>query len=653
MAYGLAVNVSSQWCTMCSSLVSAFIGAVPAVSVCIICDIASKDSKTVTLTQFGTGRAIEAPVIRQLFSSSPRDPRYHMLSYISHKFSQEPRNHSNEPRAALFLNRFSRTLAIMYATNGLADVLGVSADRLIGKSFYFCIQENCLREAVKCLESAKANDSIAYLRFWFRDPTQDAEPDRDDRMSEGNSSADDDDDGGVHLSELMDQENDGQYLHTNSSNSLRSSAEPRSNHSRSLDSDSRSPSGNSTDMDGNVNDVVFDQPAGGQSATSSISTPDESSTNSQRQNWASDFSPIELEAVVSCTSDGLVVVLRAARPFMPHVSQAMTESPKKTYTNGFFASPWAMNPIIPDMQKRSGPLPNHSQPARFPLHPTAAQANTAATQGPVTEDFMNSIREVAVFAWSLIGINGSLVKHSRGSPSGESQPPDGLPVWDPYSNAGLDSSSRQEVVPSRYQYSFDDGTPIYDQMQVDPSPTGLRSNGIHHSDTPAIREQGGEYALSRQEPLQSSTPYRQEVGSALKNSISVNDLGRNLPTNGNIQTHAYEGIAQTTNGTYGVTNPIAAHGSEYPSYSSGHYPSNGTTAAGHSSQHNDLGRYQNNDHHMEYDPYASENYPLRPSINGDSDHVQHQHEQTPVVNKSWTTNASNHEQTVNGFSRWS
>ena len=112
-------------------------------------------------------RATEARIVRLLFSSSPRDPRYHTLSYISSKFSQELKPHDDEPRAALLLNRFTRTLTIMYATNGLTDTLGISADELIGKSFYYCIQENYLQDAVNCVERAKANDSIAYLRFWF------------------------------------------------------------------------------------------------------------------------------------------------------------------------------------------------------------------------------------------------------------------------------------------------------------------------------------------------------------------------------------------------------------------------------------------------------------------------------------------------------
>jgi hypothetical protein len=78
-----------------------------------------------------------------------------------------------EPRAALFLNRYTRTQLIMYATGGLAEVLGITGEDLRGKSFYYCIHRNCLRDAIRCLENAKANDSIAYLRFWWRDPRED------------------------------------------------------------------------------------------------------------------------------------------------------------------------------------------------------------------------------------------------------------------------------------------------------------------------------------------------------------------------------------------------------------------------------------------------------------------------------------------------
>ena len=49
---------------------------------------------------------------------------------------------------------------------------------------------------------------------------------------------------------------------------------------------------------------------------------------------------------------------------------------------------------------------------------------------PAQSAFMQSIRDVAVFAWALVGINGSLADYSVGKPVGESQPPNGFPVWD-------------------------------------------------------------------------------------------------------------------------------------------------------------------------------------------------------------------------------
>lgn len=383
-------------------------------------------------------RAKDAPIIRQLFSSSPRDPRYHMLSYISHKFSQELRPQSHEPRAALFLNRFTRTLTIMYATNGLASILGISADELNGKSFYYCIQENCLQEAVRCLESAKANDSIAYLRFWFRDPRQDDQTDHDEHMENGHSSGDEDD-GGVHLSDPMDEDCNDRRNGNYAASHPRSSMDHESSQSMDRNSaeNSRSSSGNSTD-DTRGNDTVFDQPAASHSSSSSLSASEE---GHGRQSFRRPYSPgpsqIELEAVVSCTSDGLVVILRKARSFVPPPSAEPVEHP---YANGFFASPWAINPILPDTQCRpSCPQPPWVLSPNAPPEPTAAQAHAAAVHGPASEDFMNSIREVAVFAWALTGINGSLAQYSCGKSTGESQPPGGLPIWDPNSNAGPES----------------------------------------------------------------------------------------------------------------------------------------------------------------------------------------------------------------------
>ncbi|KAL8744328.1 MAG: hypothetical protein Q9190_003420 [Brigantiaea leucoxantha] len=324
----------------------------------------------------------------------------------------------------------------MYATNGLADVLGITSEQLTGKSFYYCIQENCLRDAVKCLESAKANDSIAYLRFWFRDPRQDDAPDNDERMTDANSSGDEDD-GGVHLSELMDEDGSEHAITSASSNNgrsvERSSAErsslgPHSGRQRHnlSDPNSRSSSGNSTDLGGNSSDAIFERPATLQSSASSFSL-----STSERDVQSARQCQIELEAVVSCTSDGLVVILRKARPTIPQIPDASSQLQEHPYANGLFASPWATDPILPNPQQR----PLYSQHDRYRpngnLHSSAAQASIPSMTSPAASpDFMNTIREVAVFAWALTGINGSLAQYSRGKPTGESQPPDGLPVWE-------------------------------------------------------------------------------------------------------------------------------------------------------------------------------------------------------------------------------
>ena len=362
-----------------------------------------------------------------------------MLQYLSNKFYKEPEIHSPEPRAALFLNRFSRTSTIMFATDGLATILGLQPSEVIGKSFYYCIEENCLQDAVKAIESAKANDSLAYLRFWYRNPLQ------EDNRSHNGSIGDDDEDeeGGVALGNGVPYESssseslnnamtsqpteNGGHL-TNGPSRPTMERSPISHVGRTLERQTLGPSttqdspplqnetgltpptcpglttqrsstDQSADTEGNARDAIFDRPAT-QRSSSSATPPEDPS--------------LEIEAVISCSSDGLVLVLRRARPFVPHTLGA-TETPY--YANGLFATPWATEPV-------QAPVPQE-----------AAVASTARTAFPGASSeeagFMAAIRDVAVFAWGLTGINGSLMEHARGTPGAEAVPPDGLPVWDP------------------------------------------------------------------------------------------------------------------------------------------------------------------------------------------------------------------------------
>lgn len=331
-----------------------------------------------------SGRAIAAPVIRRVFSSSQRDPRYHMLTHLSAKFNSAPEGH-HEPRAALILNRFTRTLTILYATHALGDILNFPADEAVGGSFYECIQENCLQEAVDALERAKENDSIAYLRFQWRDPRQALAPEQ----------------GSVRQGRLGNRQDQGHYQADGSRSAAVHNWVER-------DGSAGYGPGSVSNYDGNNDaDMTGDEDEDG-SYISGNSTSQSSMSQSPEP-------IIEVEAVVSCTSDGLVVVLRKARPIIP----APHHPP---LYHGVFASPWAHAPLVPP-------------PLQIPV-----------AGGPLAGDFMDSIRQVAVFAWSLRSINENLLQFAKNQGPTELEP--GF-VGDPstyFHRQGVDDEHRNQGI---------------------------------------------------------------------------------------------------------------------------------------------------------------------------------------------------------------
>jgi len=345
-----------------------------------------------------------------------------MLEHLSSKFRTPPQASLLEPRAALILNRFTRTLTVMYATNAVSSILGIKPEQFKDKSFYECIQENCLMEAIRCLESAKANDSIAYLRFWYRDPRR--QEDFDEEMREASQNSDSED-GGVELNGHMDVDSDpvaegrtSHLGHDTSGDDMAMVRNTSSNHSRR---NSRTNSGESADMERNPSDTLFDGLRASCSSTSSLigASPSEHRRMRQAQVAPREVDPYEIEAVISCTSDGLVVVLRRARPMIPSLQPPI---PVPHFPNGLFAAPWGANPI----------RPHQYQPDARNSFLHGLRAPPIPPGGPPVDEFMKSIREVAVFAWSLTGINGNIASYGHGTPRGEAVPAAGLPIWDPF-----------------------------------------------------------------------------------------------------------------------------------------------------------------------------------------------------------------------------
>jgi len=172
-------------------------------------------------------------------------------------------------------------------------------------------------------------------------------------------------------------------------------------------------------------DPSFGTDAEAVNAAGTFQPPDITSPSTAEDTSSSSVSGfIELEAVVSCTSDGLVVCLRRARPVVPDAIQNTTSGSRNA---GFFAAaPWAPQPTyFPQVPPALG--------GTFAGIPPAYGGPTFAPPafGPDPQAFLQAIREVAVFAWGLAGINGSLVDYARGTPAVDAQPYDGLPIWDP------------------------------------------------------------------------------------------------------------------------------------------------------------------------------------------------------------------------------
>lgn len=330
-----------------------------------------------------------------------------------------------EPRAALILNRFTRSLRIMYATDAVEQILGLRPDQLLNKSFYECILLTSLDEAVKCLESAKANESIAYLRFSFKDP-------RIDLNSPENEEVEDQD----------EEEDDGSVDDDRSDSGMEGSGRKFGADSNAMDVDDVTPIEIKEEDD-------EDEKNGSRSRTGS-SCPSTTTASSAAVQSARTF---ELEAVVSCTSDGLVVVLRKARPPIPDLQPVVPSA--FNYENGLFAAPWGQQPIEPyispellytfrppflpqymplrESVKAAGGPPLERE-YRYPCqHPNAKSKTDGGTE------LMRSIRDVAVFAWALSGINGNMATYGHGRPRIGAQPADGLPVWEPSNGAGPSS----------------------------------------------------------------------------------------------------------------------------------------------------------------------------------------------------------------------
>ncbi|KAF9104342.1 hypothetical protein BGX27_010127 [Mortierella sp. AM989] len=80
-----------------------------------------------------------------------------------------------EPRVCLLLNRFTRSLLVLYASSACEIVLQVHPDDIIGKPMLVFIRSDDLVSFVEQMDSIKSSTSIVNMRFWFQSPNSPSE----------------------------------------------------------------------------------------------------------------------------------------------------------------------------------------------------------------------------------------------------------------------------------------------------------------------------------------------------------------------------------------------------------------------------------------------------------------------------------------------
>ncbi|KAG0208454.1 hypothetical protein BGX28_000592 [Mortierella sp. GBA30] len=83
----------------------------------------------------------------------------------------DPNGLEPEPRVCMILNRFSRALAVLYASPSCEFILHIDAEEIIGKPFLLFIRADDLTSFVEQVDLAKSTDAITHMRFWFQSPT--------------------------------------------------------------------------------------------------------------------------------------------------------------------------------------------------------------------------------------------------------------------------------------------------------------------------------------------------------------------------------------------------------------------------------------------------------------------------------------------------
>jgi PAS domain S-box-containing protein len=89
---------------------------------------------------------------------------------VDHQWISNKIVHNQERRFCLILNRFTKALNIVYASRLITDLVGITPNNALGRSFYEFVSERDLVILESQMDIAKEDDMVVRLRFdWLID----------------------------------------------------------------------------------------------------------------------------------------------------------------------------------------------------------------------------------------------------------------------------------------------------------------------------------------------------------------------------------------------------------------------------------------------------------------------------------------------------
>ncbi|KAF9938266.1 hypothetical protein BGZ67_000352 [Mortierella alpina] len=124
-------------------------------------------------TTFKTRKVHSAAMTRIVQSKQEefaRIKRHHTAFKAMPRNQWNPQGLEPEFRVCMILNRYSRTLGVLYASPSCEHVLHIDAEAIAGKPFLLFIRADDLGAFVEQVQTAKSSSAIHHMRFWFQSP---------------------------------------------------------------------------------------------------------------------------------------------------------------------------------------------------------------------------------------------------------------------------------------------------------------------------------------------------------------------------------------------------------------------------------------------------------------------------------------------------